>query len=190
MALSLQDEPLRKRLQQGDENALEEIIRRYTPRYTPYAGTIVWNIVRESMSHSEAEEVLSEVFFSLWQHADAIRPGKLKSYLASIARSKAIDAVRRLGKERPLEEDELLSLRVSGPEEEIVQRSEQELVREAVDSLGEPDRTIFLQHYWLLQKTSVIAEELGLNVNTVQSRLHRGREVLRRKLEKGGISLG
>ena len=177
MALSIDDERLRLGLRRGDENALAEVIR-------------VWRIVDGKLSRGEAEEILSEVFYSLWTHADAIDSGKLKAYLASIARSKALDALRRAGREEPLEEDELLRLSVPGPEEEAERRSEAAVVRKAVDDLGEPDRTIFLRHYWLREKTADVARAMGMNVNTVQSRLRRGREALRRSLTEGGYFIG
>ena len=55
--------------------------------------------------------------------------------------------------------------------------------------MPEPDRTIFLRHYFYYQKTADIARAMEINVNTVQSKLRRGRESLYRELTKGGYFL-
>ena len=48
--------------------------------------------------------------------------------------------------------------------------------------MGEPDREIFLRHYYCFQNVADIALALDMNVNTVKTRLRRGRERLRAEL--------
>ena len=183
MSTAVSDAALADAIRGGDEDALGQII----DRYTAYVWTIVWNIVRDSMDEADAKAVVSDVFYTLWKSADRAR--SLKSYLASIARSRAVDALRRQRRELPLEED-LVEIPVDGPETEAVRRAEYAALKRAVDSLPEPDRTIFLRHYYLYRPVSAIADELRMNVNTVKSKLRRGREVLRRELEEGGYFIG
>ena len=57
-------------------------------------------------------------------------------------------------------------------------------MRRAVDSLRPKDRDIFLRYYFYLQPIETIAETLGLAPASVRSRLSRGRETLRKKLER------
>lgn len=57
--------------------------------------------------------------------------------------------------------------------------------RRAVDGMGEPDREIFLRHYYYCQSVADIAAALDMNANTVKTRLRRGRERLRAELSKG-----
>lgn len=170
-------------LQRGEEAALEEIIR----RYTPYAGAVVWGIVGGKLSRADAEEILSDVFVGLWKNAQKLRPGKLKSYLACIARSRAVDALRRAGETVELEED-ILALPDAEPEKKLTEAEERRALRETLRAMAEPDRTIFIRHYYLCQKTAEIAEALGMNINTVQTRLKRGREKLRLALTEGGFA--
>ena len=175
------EERLLARLREGDEAALGEIIE----RYTPYVGAIVWNIVRESLGPEDAQELVSDVFCALWRNADKARPEALKGYLGSIARHRALNALRHTGRELPLEDD-ALAIPVPGPEDETARRELYAALRRAVDGLGEPDRSIFLRRYYLGQNSRVIAETLRLSQNTVTSKLRQGRERLRRELEKGG----
>lgn len=176
------EDRLVRELKRGDEAALEEIIR----RYTPYVGTIVWNILSGKMSEDDAKEVVSDCFYTLWQNREKLRESALKGYLASIARSRALNALRRAGRDLPLEDD-ALQLSLPGPEDETARREEYAALRRCVGAMGEPDRTIFIRHYYLYQTAAAIGQALGLNVNTVNTRLRRGRERLRRELEKGGF---
>ena len=169
----------------GSQQALECVI----DCYTAYVGTIVWNIVRDRLALSDAEEIVSDVFKTLWFSADKVRPGKLKGYLAVVARRSAINALRRGKREIPLEDD-VVRIPVAGPEDESIRREEYEALRQTVDGMPEPERTIFIRHDYFCQTTAVIAKEMGLNVNTVQSKLRRGRENLRRKLTEGGYFIG
>lgn len=185
MANIVADDALVAAMRGGDQAALESII----DRYTAYVGTIVWNILQGKLSHADAEEVVADSFRLLWYSADKVRPGKLKGYLAVIARRRALNALRDARKALPLEED-AVQIPAPGPEDELIRREAYAALRRTVDGLPEPDRTIFLRHYFFCQSTSEIAGVMGINVNTVQSKLRRGRENLRRELIKGGYFIG
>ena len=179
------DEALVRAMQAGDEAALGAVI----DQYTAYAGTIVWNIVGGVLPEADGAEILADVFYILWKNRANIRSGKLKAFLGSIARSRALDALRRAKQDVSLE-DNLIAVTTAGPEDDLSRAEEYRALARAVDSLPEPDRTIFLRHYYSYQSTSAIARQLGMNVNTVQTKLRRGREVLRRALEEGGYCRG
>lgn len=169
-------------IQRGEEAALERVIE----RYTPYVSAIVLNIVSGTLDRSDAAAVVSDVFYALWINADKIQRGKLKGYLCSIARSKALNAVRGAGRELPLEEDMILTP-APPPDEEAEKKEEYEALRRALSNMSEPDRTIFVRRYYLCQKIADIAKIMGINENTVQTKLRRGRESLRLELERGGF---
>ena len=173
------------RLRQGDEDALAQIIE----GYTAYVGAVVWGILEGRGSREEARDLVSEVFYSLWQNAGKVRDGKLKAYLGTIARHKAINALRKGRVELELE-DETLHLAVPGPEDEAMRQAEYRALREALDAMGEPDRSIFLRHYYLCQSAAQIEQSMGINRNTVHTKLRRGRERLRQALEEGGFIVG
>ncbi len=180
-----QDAQLIQAMRQGDEDALAQLIG----RYTAYVGTIVWNIVKGKLDESDAKAVVSEVFYSLWCNAGKAQPGKLKAYLGSIARSRAINALRKTGRELSLEDD-VLELACPGPEDEAVRQDLYAALRRCLDAMPEPDRTIFIRHYYYCQSAAEIGGELGLNVNTVSTKLRRGRMRLREELQKGGYFIG
>ena len=158
-------------------------------RYTNYVGAVVWSILGGRMSVQDAEEVSSDVFVILWKNADKPRPGKVKAYLSAIARCQAINKLRELGQELPLEED-VLSLPDQGPEAELEQREREAALRDALDAMGEPDREIFLRHYYYNQTSAQIAGAMAMRPDAVRQRLKRGRDRLRREFEKGGVLFG
>lgn len=175
------DSTLLDAMRGGDEAALGAIIE----RYTSYVGSIVYGIVQGKLDHSDASELISDVFFSLWRTADRIEPGKLKAYLGRIARNRAVSALRGQREEIPLEND-LLPIPAPGPEDEALRREEYAALRRTLDGLPEPDRSIFLRHYYRCETIAEIAGVMGIPANTIKSKLRRGRERLRRELTEGG----
>jgi RNA polymerase sigma-70 factor (ECF subfamily) len=168
-------------LQSRDETALEEIIR----QYTGYVSTIVWNIIGNTMTNVDAEEVVSDVFLSLWNNADKVRPGKLKPYLGSIARSRAKNKLREKHNELYIEDDEL-AIAPADMERQLTEKEEKAAVTKAVLSLAPQDRDISIRYYYLCQTAREIAEETDLNLFTVQSRLRHGRDRLKYNSIKRG----
>ena len=168
------------RLRRGDEQALEWFVE----RYTPYVGAIVWSIVGSRLSVQDGEEITADVFLTLWRNRTKPHGGMVKSYLGAIARSRAIDRLRRETDQPELEFDEL-DMAVEGPERDVLAREDRIQLLAAVDALGPPDREIFLRHYYCEQTAPEIGALLGMTPEAVRQRLKRGRELLRRTLMKG-----
>ena len=79
------------------------------------------------------------------------------------------------GRELPLEEDVLEIPDEQTPVTAAERKEERRLVRRAVDQLGEPDREIFLRHYYYAQTVAEISDGMCLNESTVKTKLRRGR---------------
>ena len=151
-------------------------LRSLMGRYIPYVSAVVWNILRSAMTAEDAEEVVSDVFLAAWEQPGALQPGKLKAWLGAVARNKAKNKLRDLGRELPLEEDVLILPDTGDP---LEREEERRLVRQAVDSLPPKDREIFLRHYYYAQSVAEIAKAMRMNASTVKTRLHRGRQRLK-----------
>ena len=164
-------------LQSGDQQALEWFI----DQYGNYVGTIVNSVLKDCMRPEDVEEVTADVFFSLWKSAKELFPLNMKGYLSRVARSLALRKLREKTQALPLEDD-ILFVEEDSLIEKLDQAERDLRVREAVLSMAQPDREIFLRHYYYLQSISVIAEEMKMNPSTVKTRLKRGREKLRQHL--------
>ena len=176
----MRDAALLERLQRRDQDALNEL----TERYRSYVCTVLSNMLSGVGAWADVEELCSDVFLALWQHADELRAGSLKPWLGTVARNRAKSWLR-VRRELPMDLDEL-ELPDDGPslEDEAGRKELAAAVRKAVDSLRPRDREIFLRYYFYLQPVDTIAAELGLAPASVRSRLSRGRALLRKKLEK------
>lgn len=167
-------------LRKGSEEALGWFI----DRYTAYVSTIVNNMLLPKLGAPDAEEAVCDVFLALWRSAGQIRPGGVRAWLGGVARNKACDALRAHRALLPLDDD-VLAIPAPGPEEELGERELRRRVRAAVEAMPEPDREIFLRHYYYCQSVAEIALALDMNCNTVKTRLRRGRERLKDGLTRG-----
>ena len=156
----------------------------FVRQYTPYVSAIVWNIVHPPLSGQDAEEIVADVFLSLWQHSQRPHPGSVKGYLGRIARSRAIDRLRGLKLELALEYD-ALELPAESAEEALLSREMQARLHQALEDMGPVYREIFVRHYYYCQTAAAIAKDMKLKPELVRQRLRRGRDFLRGYLLKG-----
>ena len=180
----MREETILRRLRDRDPAGLEALM----DRYLPYVSAVVWNILRDSMSPEDGEEVASDVFLAAWDQAAQLKPDHVKSWLGAVARHKAKNRLRQRGRTLPLEED-LLDL--PGPDDpagELERAEERARVRRAVFSLPDPDREIFLRHYYYAQSVKEISAALELNESTVKTKLRRGRCRLKESLTKEALA--
>lgn len=171
------------KLQSGDPTGLEALM----DRYIPYVSAIVWNILRNAMTPQDAEEVVSDVFLAAWNQAKDIKPECIKAWLGAVARNKAKSKLREMGQELPLEEDILELPDENTPDTAAEKAEEQQLVRKAIDRLGEPEREIFLRHYYYAQTVREISKRMHLNESTIKTKLSRGRLRLKTILLRWGV---
>lgn len=155
-------------------------------KYISYVSAIVWNILRNSMTVEDAEEVVSDVFFTAWNQADDLQSAKVKAWLGAVARNKAKNKLRQLGQTLPLEED-VLELPDGSALEKLEREEQRQLIRQAIDSLRPKDREIFLRHYYHAQSVGEISREMRMPESTVKTRLHRGRIKLKEYLTGSDI---
>ena len=177
-------DPLIKRLNKHDHTAFEEIVH----KYLPLVSTVVYNIGESKLTKEDMEEVISDVFVTLWRNTDKIIEGKLKGYLCSIARTKTLDKLYYI-KEPPLDIDNL-QLEDDFYVEGIAEANETaEVLQQLISEIPEPDREILIRYYYYRQTAATIAERLEIKLPTVKSKLQRTREKLRKKLTERGYSV-
>lgn len=170
----IEEQYLIRQIKSGSQKALETVI----DRYGSYVKAIAANIIKPPMTDADVEEVVSDVFLSLWSHPGDPDRGSLKGYLAAITRNKARDRLRRFHIEIPLEND-FLEVPVEDSCRQIELAQLKQAVKQMVDRLEEPDRTILLRYYYFYQKTDAIAQDMGMKPATVRTKLARSRQKLK-----------
>ena len=162
-------------LKKGKLGSLEKAI----DLYTPYVTVVVYNIIGAAMAKEDIEEVVSDVFLSLWKNAGELdsEKGSVRAYLAAIARNLAKNKLRAARIHDEISEN-IISISKT-PQEEIEERENRAVLLTLLKSLGEPDCEIFLRYYYYEEKISKIADMTGLHVSTVKTKLSRGRKKLK-----------
>lgn len=183
----MEEQKLAQRLRQGDRFALN----RTMDAYTPYLSSVVWRAMGHSATAQDVEEVVSDAFLALWRHREELVPEKgVKSWLAAVARNRAIDRLRSSPlPSLPLEAAEAEASGTS-PDRELERRIFAQRLWAAVEQLGPPDDVLVARFYYEGDRLRDIAAALGLSVPAAKTRLCRARQKLKRILTEGGSENG
>lgn len=173
------------KLKKHDEKALIQIM----DQYTPLVATIVSNVAKGSMSKEDIEETVSDVFVTLWNNCEKVQDGKLKGYICSIARTRAINKINSIGNKTVLNIDDYDPQDDFSIEDATDKKDLEQELRDVIDTIGEPDREILIRHYYFCETVSVISDKLSINIETVKSKLRRTRDKIRTKLTERGYTI-
>jgi RNA polymerase sigma-70 factor (ECF subfamily) len=181
----LADEELMPLIGEKDPEAFEV----FYDRHGGVAYSLAYRIVGEKAA---AEDVTQEAFISIWKSGarfDRAR-GSVRSWMLSIVRNRAIDALRsRAGKAPKLsfDDDAILEQRPSEErtEEEAMRRETATEIRGALGELpGEQSKVIELAYFGGFSQ-SEISRMLGVPLGTVKGRMRLGLEKIRGELAEG-----
>ena len=139
----------------------------------------------------DIEECTADVFVALWRNAARLEATgtPVRAWLIVTARNTAINRYRALQRHDTLPlTDELAATIADLPADPAGDAADELAV--LVAALEPPDREIFLRKYYLMQSSREIAAALDLRVSTVNTRLSRGRDRLRRQLQERGYTHG
>jgi RNA polymerase sigma-70 factor (ECF subfamily) len=175
----LDDVALVRGVQDRDERAIEELVRRYDGPLFSFAYRLVG---REDF----AQDVVQEVFLALWRDATRYDPtrGAVSSWLLTMTRYKAIDLVRRETGPRRGTVDADLSLERSDVDvhEEAWLNARRVRVRAALDELTDAQREAVTLAFFDGLTHPEVAEALSLPLGTAKTRIRDGLLRLRRVL--------
>ena len=168
------------RLVEGDETALEEIYGRWSALVHTFA-------LRSLRDPHDAEDVTQQVFVAAWRsrHNLTPSPSALPSWLIGIARHKISDV--RAARSRDAGR---VAAVAAGPDAHITtlesadgEIADRLVVRQAVEELPDPRRTIVFLAFWEERSHAEIAETTGLPLGTVKSHVRRGLIHIHQQLE-------
>jgi RNA polymerase sigma-70 factor (ECF subfamily) len=156
-----------------DRAAFAAVFRHFAPRIKAY-------LMKGGAGEPLAEECTQEVMATLWQKAHLFDPTRatVATWVFTIARNKKIDALRK--QKRPEPED-----LPWGPEGEpaqedaVILRQETDRLAEAVAALPEKQRLLIESAYFGDLSHSEIAEQTGLPLGTIKSRIRLALDKLR-----------
>lgn len=182
----MDEQKLARRLRRGDRLALDQAME----FYTPYLSAVVWRALGPAAVQEDVEEIVSDAFLSLWRSRDKLESERgVKSWLAAVARNKAIDRLRT-SPPAPLPLSEAEQRGGPRPDEELERRLFADALRREVEALESPDRELILRFYYEGEKLKDAARDLGLSVPAAKTRLHRARQKLKNRLQEGVLADG
>ncbi|KUP04478.1 RNA polymerase sigma factor SigW [Bacillus coahuilensis m2-6] len=184
------DELVNKRIKQvlkGDQNAFGEIVELYKDKVFQICYRMVGN-------RHEAEDLAQEAFVRAYVNIHTFQQTrKFSTWLFRIATNLCIDRIR---KKKP---DYYLDAEVAGtegltlysqvaaegklPEEEVETLEMEEQLQREISKLPDKYRSVIILKYIEELSLQEISDILDLPLGTVKTRVHRGREALRKQLK-------
>jgi len=163
----------------GDVRAFEELLA----AYQRMVAAVAW---RYGVRRDDLEDVVSEVFVKVHRNLDRYRPDHpFSTWLYRLASNHAIDHVRRRAKERSrVEMPREVEDPTPGASERVELDERAVLVRDALLEISQVYREAIELVYVEGMKVEDAAGTLGVPTGTVKTRLMRGRDALRRILER------
>ncbi len=166
---------------EGDDQALASL-------YDATSRTVYGLLLRILSDPSSAEEVLLDVYAQVWRQAASYSAerGRPLAWLTTIARSRAIDRLRRErhDQQRAFPLDEAVRAACGESVEEGVRAGEvRAVVRTALDALAPEQRDVIELAYYGGMSHSEIAAARGLPLGTVKTRTRLGLMRLREMLK-------
>jgi RNA polymerase sigma-70 factor, ECF subfamily len=186
--LALDDAELVRRALGRDGDAFRAIMQRHNQRLYRIARSVLRNSV-------EAEDAVQEAYVAAFTNLASYRgESPLAAWLSRIVMNEALGRLRRkpaASDFAPLEavpEAEIIQFPSSAPHDDpertMAQRQILQLVENATDALPEVYRVVFVIRVIEGMSVEETADLLGIKPETVKTRLHRARALLREQLNK------
>ncbi|UJF31982.1 RNA polymerase sigma factor SigW [Paenibacillus hexagrammi] len=170
----------------GDRNAFVELVELYRSKIQRLAFRMLHN-------KPDSEDIVQETFIRVYlnlNHYDESQ--SFSTWIYRIGKNVCIDLLRKkkpvhsLDAELSEQDDDYsyYSKLASGdisPEHAVLQSEVQEHVQKSISKLADKYKSVITLYYLEELSLQEISEKLDLPVTTVKTRLHRGRELLRKK---------
>ncbi len=185
------DEQVVAQVRMGNTAVFEILMRRHNQRVYRAARAILGN-------DAEAEDVMQEAYVRAFVHLDQFESrAKFSTWLTKIAVHEALARVRKSGRQESLDSEsdseagarrEPMS-KTLNPEEQMFSVQLKLLLENAIDSLPDAHRAVFVLREIEEMSTAEAAEALAVSEEVVKTRLHRARAMLQSNLySRVGVS--
>lgn len=153
-------EPLLQEVSQGSERAFRELFH----QYADHLHTYIWQLTK---SKELSEEVVQDIFLQIWMARETLCGIRnFRTYLFVISRNHALNALKKMVRERKRQDEWEQTLHPEGEAEDL--ETGLNIVEEAIGQLPAQQ-----QKAWLLsrkegKKYQEVAEEMNLSRETVK----------------------
>lgn len=179
-------------LNEGDEGSFENLLYdvgqnknkdSFIKLFEHFAPRIKSFLIKGGANESNADELAQETMLNVWNKAESYDPQKsaASTWIFTVARNKRIDALRKK-KSYDLDIDEMFFLEdenAVNPVKTISHKEEMDNLYEAINDLPEEQAVLIKKSFYEDKTHNEIADETGIPLGTVKSRIRLALERLR-----------
>lgn len=168
------------RLAAGERTALRQL-------YDATSAKLFGVILRILSDRQEAEDVLQDVYLTVWRRAEAFDPGRATAaaWLTAVTRNRAIDRLRARSPLAGAADADGLEIAddAAGAEAELIRSDEGRRLHACLDQLREDQRSLIVAAFLGGLTYEALARRTGRPLGTVKSGVRRGLIRLRECLQ-------
>jgi RNA polymerase sigma-70 factor (ECF subfamily) len=182
---TIADEVLIAKIAKGDRSAMEALFTRYRVRVFKF-------VLRMVRNEAIAEELNSDVFLDVWRQAGTFEGrSAVSTWIFSIARFKALNALQRRGEEE-LDDDKADAIEddADDPETVLAKKDKAAVLRQCLVELSAEHREIVNLVYYQHKSVEEVSGIVGIPEATVKTRMFYARKKLSELLAERGIERG
>ncbi|MCB1208023.1 MAG: sigma-70 family RNA polymerase sigma factor [Verrucomicrobiales bacterium] len=170
-----EDTALLQRIADKDSASFQQLYRKY--------GGLLFTAISQVLNdHHDAEDVMQEVLVQIWNKAHLYEPrkGKPLTWLATMARNRAIDRIRSKQRRSRLNDEFEVENKSVQPEfeesvsETLEDKERNQIIHKAVNRLTEDQREAIQLAYFSGLTQTEVAERLNEPLGTIKARIRRG----------------
>ena len=179
---------LAKLARNGDRNAFAELVELYKDKIFHLAYRMLNN-------KQEAEDAVQETFLRVYTNLHRYDENqKFSTWIFRIGTNLCIDKLRRRKQTYSLDAEmtdgegndyyAMLPSDEDTPEKQLIVSETQAQIHRAIETLPEKYKSVVILRYLHDMSLQEISDVLDMPVTTIKTRVHRGREYLRKRLEQ------
>ena len=175
---AIEEARLIEQIVQGDHAKYRELINQY--------GKHIFQVTYSVLHHvQDAEDAAQEAFVQIFKSLPQYRSEGFKTWITRIALNKAIDMKRKVNRRVITEaghKDEVIHIpdRHADTVYQLIKKEKKQELLQKIRMLPPKHRDIIILYYLKEKNYDQIAEECGIAVKTVESRLYRARLWIRK----------
>ena len=178
--LSTWDELLVRVGRDRDKSAFAELFDYFAPRVKSF-------LLRFGTDMSLAEEIAQEAMIMVWRRAETYDPRQsaASTWIFTIARNKRIDRLRRENRPLPdMTDPAVMPESIETGEIQVARMQQEKKIRHALKNLPEEQAKMLFSAYYEEKSHREIAEESGVALGTVKSRIRLALNRMRAQIDK------
>jgi RNA polymerase sigma-70 factor (ECF subfamily) len=176
--MEFQDEQIGLLLSRKDEAAFEQVFKTHYKNLHAYAFTIL-------KDHDEAEEMVQQVFFKLWERSDHLSlGGPIAAYLYRSVHNECLNYLKhqKVKAGHQLHVAYSMKNKSEHGQGRMANKELENKFREALNELPEQCRTVFQLSRFEDMRYKEIADKLDISVKTVENHMGKALKLLRARL--------